>query len=228
MASRLVGERAPGEPPLIRRVAPALPSGSMFCQCREDDRTVFRRFYRARLGEFLTLTYIAVFAGGGFTVFLLKLINQNEVWLFLPVLFWAVAAVFFSLRWLVSGSAPFHEAQWAFDRDRITCRSSILGMGETRHYELHRFWTTQIVRNRFPRRTLFFPASARDQRFAVRFLDRERRTLFAICNLTAGEAQWVEWKFKEAFLKTFVLRPERRRPTRSVMTDPLWDRWQDG
>jgi len=200
----------------------------MFRLHQEGDRTVFRRRYRVRAGELAALTCITVVIGGGFAVVLWRLISQNEELLYFPVLVWAVIAVFFFLCWLVFGSAPLHEAQWAFDRDRITCRSLIFGMGETRRYEPRRFWTTQILRNRFPRRTLIFPASARDQRYAVRFLDRERRTLFAICNLTAAEAQWVEWKFKEAFLKTFVLRPDRRRPARSIMTDPLWDRWQDG
>jgi hypothetical protein len=229
MASPSVGEFVAERSVGIRRAAPALPPESLFRAHHEGDRTVFRRRYRARLGELAALTGIVVFFGGGLVFVPLSLFMQLILDLPIPLLLaFAALVLVFVFRFLFCLSAPFCEGEWTFHRDQITACFSILGMGDVKRFEPHRLWTTQVVRDRSHERRGYFSGSATSQRFAVRFVDRERRSMFEINDLTAAEAQWVEWKFKEAFLNVFLLQPERGRPRRSIMTDPLWDKWQDG
>jgi hypothetical protein len=208
---------------------PVRPSDSEFTLRREGDRMVFIRDFPSCRGAIAAMTFLNLFWNGLIANFLLQLARHFDWFVFLFLIPFEVVGIFLVVAWLSALTLPWQRWEWSFDPTTITARVSIWGFGHTRHYDalcldqIERRNGTQC-RRWLPPRVL--TEDPEDRSFSLGIVDGDGRDIFAIVDLTKGEARWIEYELRP-LLKNYFSRPTiKALPERTE--GPLWDRWLDG
>jgi hypothetical protein len=200
------------------------PPSDSEIELRQDwDRTEFIARRTFALGAFVGVVLLNFVVNGFIAIWVHHVIRKPQDWPMLLILVgpWGLASFALIGIWMRVWAGPFWRRTWTIGRGALTARTSIFGIGRTRHYDLFDVDRIELRRGSGEQeRKWSLNGQEVDRPFALGLVGRGGRDLLVIGGLTEGEARWMGGRLLETLPGSL---PKDARPLPAEGPGPLFD-----